>query len=1736
MKLKKVLALVMSLVMLLAMLPATALAAENSVPEVVSQQLNLGDGLTLKLFVKADSATVVNVTVSENSVSYELCAMQANSDGYYVIPVCLAAAQMTEEITLDFLQNDVSVLQKTYTIRNYAEAILAGNYPATTKNLVRNMLRYGGSAQQYFGVNTDNLADAGYEITDEVTLPSGFEEMSVSGSVSGVKFYGASLVFDNKIAVRYYFTGSVEGVDFGGYDVASKGDMYYVEVPGINPHDYNKSIVLTATKGEETLSVSYSPLNYIVRMSQKGSETLKTLLKNLYSYYTAAVEYVNHTGFFGSAYGYATASQMDLSADTGANSGTVTVSNNGISFGYINDFREDDFYFEAKFHVSDVLDSENWPKFGLFVQDENAQDAFFVDMNRALNASVVGRTTSVGGVFDWENTKTAYVEGMAFSGEGENVTLGILKDGKRLHLFVNGAYIMSSVCSFDGSAVAGIFSFNTGMTVTEYFVSTTAEVLDAKNALVPEGEKTKGELFGYAMGDGEIYGTSNEIDLSNDQGDAPSVYIYGGAPQYTYLNDVFTDKFCFETEINVENVLNDDNWPKFGIMVNGASEMVKFFVDMTPALTATHVGVVYQPTGGGDDWGGSVSCEVPGMSLSGSDTVKLKLIRDGSAYYFYVNDALVLHNEQGFHDERGAVGIFSFNTVLTAKAYSLEVGSRGEGFQTIYQVGLTNNWFTDNGDGVYTLTTDSDAQHKVDDLTRGDIVMRKANYRASGKVTLTDAADWGQARIIISADAQNEHFIALEKLPAGNYQIFTMSKAAEDNWNNWIFLGNTGKNTLNFEVVVSGNQMYFLLNGLICYETDHVAMTESSVKFTGFNIGTTTVEDLSFEIFADSDAAAAYIAGKEYKLEGVQETELSTNYFAEGEEGVYTLTTDSDAQHLVDDVLVNGLQMRESRYSLKGTLSLTNPASWGQARILISADAQNEYFIALEKHENGHYQVFTMSKAAEENWNNWVFIGNTGKNVHDFELVVNENKVYFLLGDLICYETDRVTMTQSTVKFTGFNIGTTTVENLSLKTFADSDAVAAYIADKAYKTETNLETLLSTNYFTETEEGVYTLTTDSDAQHLVDDVLADGFIMQDDFYAVKGKLSLTNANEWGQARILISADAQNEYFIALEKLPSGNYQIFSMSKAGQDSWDVWQAIADENANGTRNSLNFELVVIGGQVHLLIDGKLVYKTSRVQMEFSTVKFTGYNVGTTTVENLSAQKFDSQEAAESYLLGKNLVSDKAVTYKNDLSTVGADPSVIYITEGKDAGSYYMYVTSDALGCTGYLAYKSFDLVNWECVSTALSVVENYYDEATGRTISSYLTTDYWAPEVIYDAQAKLYYMFYNADRYDNAGYYYADIAVSSDPAGPFVPYNKYLGNAPVLINAEENIWAYKPVFDFSKMDESHPLYETASDGYMKVIDLSPFVDPVSGQKYVYFCHDVSSSLGVTNSGIYMMRLGSDYTPDYNSVTALTVAESELDEGKVNEAPFVLYNEQSGKYYLLYSANKYYQTSYCVRVAVADSPEGPFTKLTAAEGGYLLYGTEQVSGAGHCSVVNRDGQNYIVYHAHKEKTDELLVRGIAMDALNWTTNANGLLVPVVNGPSASDMLLTSGDYVNIASQATVTATNLVSGSSEALTDGVILHREIGFLQDAAFNGTATIKLQFAQAQSVYAVALYSGDANAESVRLYLANGESICYTQVTSGVLKTIPAEVVAIEIVMPAMDAQYAISEIAVMASR
>ena len=90
------------------------------------------------------------------------------------------------------------------------------------------------------------------------------------------------------------------------------------------------------------------------------------------------------------------------------------------------------------------------------------------------------------------------------------------------------------------------------------------------------------------------------------------------------------------------------------------------------------------------------------------------------------------------------------------------------------------------------------------------------------------------------------------------------------------------------------------------------------------------------------------------------------------------------------------------------------------------------------------------------------------------------------------------------------------------------------------------------------------------------------------------------------------------------------------------------------------------------------------------------------------------------------------------KNNLTVKIADPTIIYITEGKDAGWYYAYGTSDLIGCRGIQGWRSKNLSDWELVGIVLRPdFENGWADR-----------NFWAPEVIYDEEEKLYYMFYTA----------------------------------------------------------------------------------------------------------------------------------------------------------------------------------------------------------------------------------------------------------------------------------------------------------------------------------------------------------------------------------------------------
>jgi len=244
---------------------------------VTGWNITLKDNIGVNFVMALADTDVVAVTVNGNAVD---CTV---ADGKLSINV--AAAQMTDEIAISV--NGLP-LANTYSVRKYADAILADASQSACHELVKNMLVYGGAAQTYFGYKTSNLASSGIEVT--AAVPTGEAAMDISGSVSGIQFYGASMVHENKIAVRFYFIGSIEGLNFSQGTPVQKGDMYYIEIADICPQDLDQDIVISVTNGNNTLTVTYSALDYIIRMYAKGGNSAP-LVQALYGYYLAAEAY-----------------------------------------------------------------------------------------------------------------------------------------------------------------------------------------------------------------------------------------------------------------------------------------------------------------------------------------------------------------------------------------------------------------------------------------------------------------------------------------------------------------------------------------------------------------------------------------------------------------------------------------------------------------------------------------------------------------------------------------------------------------------------------------------------------------------------------------------------------------------------------------------------------------------------------------------------------------------------------------------------------------------------------------------------------------------------------------------------------------------------------------------------------------------------------------------------------------------------------------------------------------------------------------------------------------------------------------------------------------------------------------------------------------------------------------------------------------------------------------------------
>jgi len=281
---------------------------------------------------------------------------------------------------------------------------------------------------------------------------------------------------------------------------------------------------------------------------------------------------------------------------------------------------------------------------------------------------------------------------------------------------------------------------------------------------------------------------------------------------------------------------------------------------------------------------------------------------------------------------------------------------------------------------------------------------------------------------------------------------------------------------------------------------------------------------------------------------------------------------------------------------------------------------------------------------------------------------------------------------------------------------------------------------------------------------------------------------------------------------------------------------------------------------------------------------------------------------------------------------------DPSVFI-----DDGKYYLIGTENGLadvakkeGAAVFPLYESDDLVAWRPAKTAAGAARLL------RRADAFGKAKFWAPQLIRH-EGRYYFAYTSDERWG--------IAVADAIGGPYRPHAAFPKGAGridpfVLVEEDGRVFAYFSDFNvgggvgIAVVELTKDLKAFIGEPTLCVKNDRPWERKPLEPQYA----ELNKKLGYSGWTAYQC----------NTVTV--------------EGPTVL--KRNGKYVLFYSANDFRSPDYCVCVAVADAPQGPWRKLQ--EGSILSRAETGHNGTGHGDVFfDKAGAMWYVFHTHASTT---------------------------------------------------------------------------------------------------------------------------------------------------------------------
>ncbi|MBQ8885762.1 MAG: hypothetical protein IJY62_05300 [Clostridia bacterium] len=259
---------------------------------VMKMSISAADDFGLNYYVKLPAGTTgAKATLAMADKETEtVSGVYDEGEGLWRFTYPVAAKDYDKAVTLTVVEVDGEAVENgataSYSVKDYANAIEAGDYAQGVKELLASLVAYCEATQDYFGNAVVEKVTENVITAEELAQYKG----SATGAQAGVELLGATLILESKTTICVYFKAeSVDGFNCSGTPVCvdEANKIWVIEVQVVAR---DLSTVQTVTIGG--ITVKYSAISYIETVLSQGTENaaLYNVVQAIYSYSAKADE------------------------------------------------------------------------------------------------------------------------------------------------------------------------------------------------------------------------------------------------------------------------------------------------------------------------------------------------------------------------------------------------------------------------------------------------------------------------------------------------------------------------------------------------------------------------------------------------------------------------------------------------------------------------------------------------------------------------------------------------------------------------------------------------------------------------------------------------------------------------------------------------------------------------------------------------------------------------------------------------------------------------------------------------------------------------------------------------------------------------------------------------------------------------------------------------------------------------------------------------------------------------------------------------------------------------------------------------------------------------------------------------------------------------------------------------------------------------------------------------------